>query len=257
MKTADEQAIVDAAIADALHKTITVSEAGDGGAGRELWNCLASYRERGLDLSEMPPELVAWFDRRLEALTHIPAATRMGSQVNADEVAELLTPDERVDQEDLAALCLGPRPKPSRGKAGRPRSKRKQIANSILAAQVAEEESGRRKMLAAVRRSGYSVPLAPICRDVAARNGVSPKRVERALDEVRKRERTSRSRPDVSSSVPTRTAGPMAVAEAKEFALSLEMRGIRRLPKVGLPLRPGTYRVVRVDDEARIEYLEP
>lgn len=258
MKTSEnKRTIMDGLPIDVLQKTIAGSEAGDHGAGRALWNCLASYREQGLDLSEMPPELVAWFDRRLEALTDIPAATRMGSQVNADEMAALLTPDERVEQEDLAALCLSPRKKPSRSRPGRPESKRKRIANSILAAQVAEEEAGRRRMLAALRRSGYSQPLAPLCRAVAARNGVSPKRVERAVDEVREREKKAQRRRVGSPSAPATMVGPMSMAEAKELVQDLEERGIHRLPKRGLPLRPGTYRAFRAGDRVRIEYLEP
>jgi hypothetical protein len=240
-----------------LQEVIDLAENGKPGAGRAVWQQLASLREQGLDLSAMPAELVAWFDRRLEALTDIPAATRMGSRVTADEAARLLTPQERTEKDDLAALCLLPPKGPPKARVGRPASKRKRVADRILAAQVFERVAARKRHLRKVRRSGQAVPLNPICSAVADLNDVSVKRVERAVREVRQRETKTQCRPADRSSVPATTMGPVSMAEAKGLAQSLEKRGIRRLPTRGVPLRPGTYRAFRTGDRVRIEYLEP
>lgn len=224
---------------------IDAAEGGNGAAGRTLWGWLATCREQGLDLSEMPAELVSWFDRCLEALTNVPAATRMGSRVTSDEAAELLTPEERTEKEDLAALCLYPLSRPQKGSPGRPKSRRKQIGDGMLAGEVLEAVAGQKRVLAAVGRGGHRIHLAPICRKVATRNYVSPKRVERAVQAI---------------GAPARrvtTEHLLSADEASELTRSLDERGFERLENPAQRLRPGTYKKVPAGNQVLVRFLEP
>lgn len=239
-----------------LKAVIDLAEAGDGDVGLSLWKHFASYREEGLDLSEMPAELVAWFDRRLEALTDIPVATGMGELVNADGMARLMTPHLRDAEEELAALCLWPPKKKRRRKFGRPSSSRKTIADGILAAQAAKVEASRKRMLAEIGEAGRTVPAASIYREVAANHGFSAKRVERAVHQTKSRDRMVRRQAGASTPVPGVKQRLLSESQSEAFLRALQARGFQRLQKRG-QLPPRTYRAVRDGDQVRVEYREP
>lgn len=232
------------ALTDTLKEVVEQAEAGDHDAGMDLWALLATHREEGLDLSEMEPELVAWFDRRLEALTGVPAFAKMGARVTADEAARLITPDTRTVEETLVAMCLSPPAREGKRGPGRPRSKRKRVADAFLRREVSEGLAAEREALVAQGRGGSKVRLAPISRAVAARHGVSPKRVERAVTEAGEQ-------PPEPDTQEFRTE-----SDAVQFIRQLQAQGLQKVGALDEPLRPGTFKAFHGGGLYFVKFLE-
>lgn len=231
----DAEAVAEALAAHQLGEfraLIEAAEAGNGEAGMALWRQLASYREAGLDLREMPEELVAWFDRRLEELTDVPAFTKMGCRVTASEAARQATP--HTWEEILEALCLKYEKQP-RDKPGRPKSERKKIADWFLVREAAEE-------IAALWESDKPYSLSAACRPVAQRHGVDTRTVKRAVKAAGIPFRETTERFD-------------GEAQAADFCEKLEQRGYRRLDEPDQPLAPGTFRLLPQGDRFFVRYF--
>lgn len=231
----DAEAIAKARVAtsrEELRELIDLAEDGSAELGIVLWQQLASYREVGFDLREMPEELVAWFDRRLEELTDVPAFTKMGCRVTASEAARQATP--HTWEEILEALCLKYQKQP-RDKPGRPKSERKKIADWFLVREAAEE-------IAALWKSHKRYSLSAACRPVAQRHGVDTRTVKRAVKAAGIPFRETTERFD-------------SEAQAADFCEKLEQRGYRRLDEPDQPLAPWTFRVRPQGDRFFVRYF--